>query len=173
MIGDDSGKLGPKMLALPSDRMRAFVLALLAQGTRNYTAAYKAAGYSGTMEALRVGASRLAHDERVLAALHEEASKRLHSLVPAALRVVEEIMENPDAKDRAKVALGVLDRAGLHTVTEQRHTHSLADDTEMLARIRLLAERNGIPLANLLGGRLAKTIEGECVDMTPAAVPTQ
>jgi hypothetical protein len=63
-----------------------------------------------------------------------------------------------------------MDRAGLHTVTEQRHTHELANDTETLARIKLVAERNGIPLKALLGERLAKTIEGEFVDVTPCTM---
>ena len=171
MVGDDGGKLGPKMRALPTDRMRAFVLALLAQGARDFTAAYRAAGYTGTAGALRVGASRLAHDPRIQAALQEEAARRATGLLPLALHVAEGILEDETAKaaDRLKVAFGIMDRAGLRAPSEDQHTGRLAGDTQTLARIKLLAERNGIPLENLLGGRLARQIEGECVDVTPEA----
>jgi len=174
MIGDDGGKLSPKMVALPTDRMRRFVLALLAQGRRNYTKAYRAAGYTGTAGALRVGASRLAHDQRIQAALHEEGARRFTALLPMALHVVEAILADEKAKpaDRLKVAFGVMDRAGLHTRTETNVPVTLENDAEMLARIKMLAERCGIPLESLLGGRLARQIEGECVDATPAALPT-
>ena len=52
-------------------------------------------------------------------------------------------------------------------MAEQRVVHELADDTEMLAEIRMLAMRNGVPLESLLGGRLTKQIEGEYKDVTP------
>ncbi len=168
---DDGGKLSPKMVALPTDRMRRFVLALLAQGRRNYTKAYRAAGYTGTAGALRVGASRLAHDERIQAALHEEGARRFTPLLPLALHVVEDILTNPKAKaaDIIKVAFGIWDRVGLRAPTEPEVPVPLENDTETLARIKLLAERCGIPLSVLLGDRLARTVEGECVDVTPVA----
>jgi len=89
--------------------------------------------------------------------------------LPLALRVVGDIMENPKAKDadRSKVAMAVLDRAGLRATAETRVTMGLENDTETLARIKLLAERNGIPLAQLLGARHAKMIEGAAIDVTP------
>src|SRR6266851_7826217 len=120
MLGDDGGKLGPKMLALPSDRMRRFVLALLAQGTRNQTRAYEVTGYTGTPESLRVGASRLAHDTRIHAALHEEGARWFTPLLPLALHVVEAILSDPETKaaDRIKVAFWIWDRAGLRAPTE-------------------------------------------------------
>jgi hypothetical protein len=163
------GDYGPKFKALSKDRHRAFVLALVQQGSRDYTAAYKLAGYLSADEFANQEASRLAHDTRIQEALHEEASRRLHGLVPLALRTVGDIMENENAKDadRLKASLGVMDRAGLHTTTEHKITLELADDPEMLAQIKLLAERNGIPLERLLGARLSKVVEGEYTDITP------
>ncbi len=174
MLRGDGGKLGPKMAALPTDRMRAFVLALLVQGTRDYTKAYRAAGYTGTAGALCVGASRLAHDKRIQAALHEEGACRFTALLPMALHVVEDILEDETAKaaDRIKVAFWIWDRSGLRAPTEPEVPVPLANDTEKLARLKLLAERNGIPLKALLGERLARQVEGEGVDVTPAAVAT-
>jgi len=42
-------------------------------------------------------------------------------------------------------------------------------ERRLLARIKLLAERNGIPLAQLLGDRHAKLIEAAAIDVTPMA----
>jgi hypothetical protein len=174
MLRDDGVKHGRKMLALPSNRMRRFVLALLVQGSRNQTRAYEAAGYTGTPESLRVGASRLAHDQRIQAALQEEAARRATGLLPLAMHVVEGILEDETAKaaDRLKVAFGIMDRAGLRTPREDQPTVGLAGDAETLTRIKRLAERCGIPLRQLLGDRLARTVEGDGEDVTRAAVAT-
>jgi phage terminase small subunit len=166
------GEYGPKMRALPNNRWRLFVLNLINQGSRNQAAAYKEAGFSpGTENAARVEAHRMAHDQRILDALHEEAQKALKSLVPLAIRVVGDIVDNGDAKDADRLTgiKTIFDRAGLHGIAETRVVHELADDTEMLAEIRMLAQRNGVPLESLLGGRLTKQIEGEFVDVTPGS----
>jgi len=156
--------MGPKMRALGTERQREFVRQLVGQTKRNASAAYRAAGYKPGAKAVSVDAYQLYHDERIQAALMEETRRQMHGIAPAAVMVAEAIMNNEDAKDdvRLKAAFGFMDRAGLHQVVEHKHTVGLAGDTEMLARIRLLAERNGIPLANLLGGRLAgAVVEGE------------
>jgi hypothetical protein len=152
---------GPKMRALTTNGQRRFVLALLAQTHRDYSAAYLEAGYSSTGKGTNYCAHRMAHDERIQDALQEEAGRRLKALLPLALHTVETIMENPQAKeaDRVKVAFGVLDRSGLSAVVEHKVMVGLAGDTEMLARIKMLAERNGIPLEQLLGASMVKTIE--------------
>ena len=157
-------------MALKSDRQRAFVLALLEQrGERNYTAAYRNAGYESKPENMGPAAWKLAHDERIQEALHEQMARSVRGLAPLALGVVEGILTSDDAKDadKTKVAFGVLDRAGLHATVEHRHVMELADDTAMLAEIRMLAKRNNLPLSHFVGETLAKTIEGEFVDITP------
>lgn len=147
------------------------MLTLMEQSKRNQFAAYKAAGYKveGNEGGARENAYKMAHDPRVLEALHEEALKTLKTLVPMSLQAIERIIGSDDAKnsDVLTGAKMVFDRAGLHGVAETRVVHELADDTEMLAEIRMLAARNGVPLASLLGGRLSKQIEGEFVDVTP------
>src|SRR5665213_1406449 len=76
---EDEGKFGPAMEALPSDRMRAFVIALLMQGGRHISRAYMAAGYSGEAHSsvLDTSAWKLAHDERIQEAMREEALRRM------------------------------------------------------------------------------------------------
>jgi hypothetical protein len=159
------------MRALGTDAQREFVGQILNQPKRNAAAAYRTAYPKCAPENSYHEAYRLLHSAPVQAALHEEASARLHSLMPGSLRVAEEIMENPDAKDadRAKIVLAIWASSGLHQVTEHKVTVGLAGDTEALAQIKLLAERNGIPLESLLGGRLMKQIEHEpaMMDVTP------
>ena len=154
-----SGDFGPKMAALP-ERMQLFVLALLQQGDRNFAAPAKAAGYSGKSRYyLRVAGCRLAHDERVQAAIQEEARRQLHSLLPMANETVASLMESPEVDPAVKLraAISIQDRAGLHAVTEQKVTHDyLGDDPQALREIKLLAERLEVPfLEKLISRRLA------------------
>ncbi len=164
----DGGEYGPKMRALTTPRMKRFVIALLNQsGKPDQTAAYVEAGYMGsTRNALQINASILAHDQRIQEAIQEEAGRRLKLLLPAALAAIEEIVVDPQHKDRAKIADGIVSRAGLDAPVE--HRHGLAGDTAMLARIKMLAERNGIPLQSLLGERITRTIEHEPVPVQVA-----
>src|SRR5262245_16825879 len=78
----DGAEWGPAMRALPSDRHRAFVLALyqIRPGYGAHVKAAKMAGFgTGTSSAKSwsVIASRLAHDEKILEALHEEDQRRI------------------------------------------------------------------------------------------------
>lgn len=136
-------KWGPAMAAL-TPKMRAFVTALLEDGTANATRAAAAAGYSpGNQEALRVTGHRLAHDSRVQAALQEEAGKRLGAGVVAAVNVVLEIAADPtnSANERLKAASMILNRAGLHEKTEHKVVVEQATTTlaEVIADIRAMA----------------------------------
>ena len=81
------------------------------------------------------------------------------------VRVPEMIVRRADDRvERVAAAPITLDRAGPYATAETRVTMGLENDTETLARIKLLAERNGIPLAQLLGARHAKMIEATAVD---------
>lgn len=158
------------MRALGSDRQRAFVCALLEQGgKRNFAAAYEAAGYKGERgsRTFCMAASTLARSENIQAALQEEARRHLTTLLPMSVAAIERIITEGKDADASKAAFGVMDRAGLNVVEEKQITVGLRGDTEMLARIRLLAERNGIPLEGLLGGRLARQLEPPTIDITP------
>src|SRR6516165_10947524 len=72
-----AAKFGPAMLALPSDKHRAFVMNLyeIEPGWGCNAKAARLAGFGSTMSSPASMASigsRLAHDERVLAAIAEE-----------------------------------------------------------------------------------------------------
>ena len=160
-------QFGPKMRALP-ERMQQFVLALVQQGNRNLADAAKSAGYSGSSRNyLRVQGCRLAHDERVKAAIQEEAHRQFDALLPMAIKTVASLMENLEVNPavRLRAAISILDRAGLNNVTQEKVTReSIGDDPATIQEIRTLAERLGIPLENLLGHRLAAKVQGSVTD---------
>lgn len=151
------------MLALPNDRWRAFVVALLdVDATRGrYTEAARRAGFDQNPAALQVTAFRMAHDTRVQEAVQEEARKRLNSNLPLALKAAEDILLDTNHKDRALMVKTVFDRTGLHGITETKHTHEfIGDDAALLQRAVILAERLGIPIAQLIGRSAALKLTG-------------
>lgn len=165
---------GTMMKQLPNDRWRAFVEALMTQGQRNATQAYRDAGFNGTDETARVGAHRMMKDERVLRAIHEEGQRRLKgAMLALAQDVHAEILSNPqtDPAVRLKAATMVYDRAGLHATNEVKHTHEhIASDGDLLQRIARLATTLGLDASKLLGNRVkaleAPTVDAEYVEVS-------
>lgn len=157
-------KLGPAMKAL-NEKQRAFVVALIECGGMNYTRAALAAGYgNGKSECAAVTANRLAHDDTILEAIHEEAHRRLRSGSIMSVQTLLDIANDATAenKDRLKAVEMILNRAGMPAMTEH-HVHvKHTDNTEvaMIARIKLLAEKQGLDPAKLLGSA-GVTIDAE------------
>src|SRR5262245_13722720 len=103
LIPIDETGLGPAMLALPPAQ-RAFVVGKIMFGMGNTDAA-QLAGYSArSPHALDVVGSRLAHDERVQAALLEEGQKLMRAEGPRSIHTLVAIRDDrtADAKDRMK-----------------------------------------------------------------------
>lgn len=164
-------KLGPAMRAL-NERQRQFVLALLEQGTTNYTRAAAAAGYGNNPESLKVQAHRLAHDPRILAALQEEAKARITAGVVMAASSLVQIAEdsNTPTRDRLRALEMIMNRGGLHAMTESKQTivHE-ADEAGAIARIKTLAATLGLDAKALLGS--AGVVDVEFVEITSEPVP--
>jgi hypothetical protein len=161
----DAAELGPAMRAL-NERQRAFVVAFVVMG-ESATAAARAAGYldSGS-GSIRVIAHRLIHDTRVQAAITEEGARRLKGMMPAALQAVQEIVENPQHKNRLNAAFGVLNRSGLHELIERKEVHEFRRE-EKIAEIREFAAQLGLDAKQLLGRCI--DVEFEEVEPSPAA----
>jgi hypothetical protein len=148
---------GPAMLALPTDRHRAFVRALyqVKPGHGSGVKAAKLAGWGSTTSSpasLATIASRLAHDERVLAAIREEDEKRIRSSAPRAISALSRLVENPKHKDHARGIAMVLDRVHpVETVVKVNHdaTPALRATADVLARIATLAAQAGIDVSKL------------------------
>jgi hypothetical protein len=145
---------GPCMKALASDRHRAFVCALyeVERGQGANTAAAKMAGF-GTSTTTPNGWSaigyRLGHDERILAALHEEDQRRIRASAPRAIRALSNLVEDPVHKDHARGIAMILDR--VHPA-ETRHTvevhHHVDHDAEAVTQLRMLKSLD-VPRAKL------------------------
>ena len=155
LAGDDTGaEWGPAMKALPSDRHRAFVLALyqIKPGYGAHVQATKLAGFGtskSSPHSWSAIATRLAHDDRILAALYEEDQKRIRASAPRAIRALQHLIETPGHKDHARGIGMVLDR--VHPA-ETRHTvdvhHHVDHDAEAIAQLRMLKSLD-VPRAKL------------------------
>lgn len=151
-------KLGPAMQACTEGQQR-FVIALLESGGRNRTAAAAMAGYEGDRNTLSRTAYRLAHDARIQAALREEGQKRLGSAAVLAASYLVELIENPDPtiqpKDKLKAVEMVLNRVGMHAMSEHKVTvENITDDEGKIARIIEIAKKRGLDPRALLGDRM-------------------
>jgi phage terminase small subunit len=163
-------KDGPAMLALPTDRHRAFVRALY-QVKPGHGANVKAARLAGfgtptsSTQSMATISSRLAHDERVLAAIAEEDSKRIRASAPRAISALSRLVEDPKHKDHARGIAMVLDRVHpAETVSTVNVKHSATPEfketAQVLARIAELAEKFRVRLPApplLIEGRTAET----------------
>ena len=158
----EAAELGPAMRALPTDRMRAFVVAMhenALRGDDTQGSAAKSAGFSGDMASLRVTGYRLAHDERIQEAMKEEGHRRLGALVPLATGRLAEILRGAAAKDAMRAITAVLNRTGMpersdHTVTV-RHEKSEADKIQQALE---LAKMLGIDITAALGEAAPKDV---------------
>jgi hypothetical protein len=150
LVGDDTGtEWGPAMKVL-SDRHKAFVLALyqIKPGYGAHVKAAKLAGFGTSTSSAKSWstiAASLAHDERILAALHEEDQKRIRASAPRAVRALQHLVEAPEHRDHCRAIGMVLDR--VHPV-ETRHTvdvvHHVDHDAEAVRWLRHL-KKQGAP----------------------------
>ncbi len=150
--------LGPAMQAL-TPMQRRYVLALIepqkpgADGM-NGTAAAEAAGYQGDRKKLAEIGSRLRHNPKVVAAIHEEALKHLMGARLLATRVLTEIAGDVTQKgaDRLKAADMILNRTGIieETKSEVVVTHR-RDPKEVIGDIVQMAKKLNLDPKQLLG----------------------
>jgi alpha-beta hydrolase superfamily lysophospholipase len=162
-------KDGPAMLALPTDRHRAFVRAMY-QVRPGHGAAVRAAKLAGfgtpqsSAQSMATIASRLTHDERVQAAFAEQDQLYIRASAPRAIRALSSMIEDPRHKDHARGIAMVLDRVHpVESVINVKHdaTPAFRATAEVLARIADLAARAGVDLSRL----------PPMIDVTPATKP--
>lgn len=154
-VPDDQGEYGPAMAAL-SPLMRGFVLALIENPTAPRHEAARAAGYSPVSNlSLRVTAHRLMHDDRVIAAISEETGRKLRSSTLIASSFLERMMldEGVSMKERAKVAVAILDRTGFGAAQTINVNKTVTDRSgkAVMARLQELANKHGLDATKLLG----------------------
>jgi hypothetical protein len=155
------GSLGPAMLAC-TPGMRAFVIALISTAGTNKGFAAMLAGYGGdgNDNAQAVAGTRLAAHPKVIAAIKEEAEKRMSAGAGLAANVILEIAMDPMHKDRLKAAEMLKNQAGLLIAQKHEHVVEIKDDrstAEIQRQTLALAERLGVKLPQIE----SRVIDGE------------
>jgi phage terminase small subunit len=169
----DWGELGPAMKALPA-KWRSFVTFYLLEnpGRGAQTNAARRAGF-GTARSKPINmahiAWRLMRDERIQAAIAEEARKLLRGSAPEAAKALIELIRNPDHKDHAR-AIGMMLARTDPEIT--RHDMNIVhrvvnEDDESLEELRALRQLGTTreKLVELFGGNgLARLEQLEAAD---------
>jgi hypothetical protein len=149
----DWGELGPAMRALPNERWRAFaefyVLDTYTNSHKNNygpqaSAARKAGfGTSRTKPAYLAQIGwKLMRDDRMIAAVAEEARKLMRSGHPEAVKAVHAGVRDPTHKDHARFVAMVLDRSDpveSRQIVEVTHK-TINPDQEALEELRALRQ---------------------------------
>ncbi len=167
----DTDGLSPAMLEI-NPQQRAFVYAMLDTGGNNPSHATRLAGYSASStNVVHVTTYRLMHNPLILAAMKEEANRRLHSGVILGASVLVEIAKDPLHKDRLKAAQALLGHSGLVVAQEHRVIHENKDDKAMIDKITILAQQLGLDPRKLLGNAAPASMvtDAEFTDVTPTA----
>lgn len=158
-LEQSEAKFGPKMLALPSDRHRDFVIALFAVRAGHGAAARaaRAANFgsaTSSPKSIATISSRLMHNEAVIEAMREYGEQFLRGAGPNALRALEKLILTPSHKGHERAVAAIVDRLyPVETVqtVNVRHdaTPSLRATAEVLERIAAVATRLGIDARSL------------------------
>lgn len=147
-----------------NERQQRFVLAMIEQPGISQTRAAELAGYSAASDgAIRVTGHRLAHDERVLAALHEVASQRMRSSSLIAANVLVGLLGSEDEKVQLKAAGMLLDRVGFGAQQNININQTVTDQSgkAIMDRIRALAQKHGLDERRLLGAPAPPVTDAE------------
>ena len=136
---EDWGQMGEAMKALPNDRWRAFVRALVAD-TKGFGAVTRAARTAGFGRAntkpssLSKQAHDLSRDERVIAAIAEESRKVIRVGHPEAVTALFNLVRDPEHRDHARAVAMVIDRcdpAITKHMVDVTHRHEDPDRTAL------------------------------------------
>jgi hypothetical protein len=149
---------GPKMLALPNDRWRYFVMALYDQeappkgkGLMSYAA--KKVGFgtaTSTAKSISVQAHRVCYDKRTQEAIAEYSIAAVRGgLAPDVVKGIRNVVNDPKHRDHGRILVEMYGRLDplqtVHKVTvEDTRPPSIEAIERVLERIDELARRAGL-----------------------------
>jgi hypothetical protein len=141
----DWGELGPAMKALPNARWRSFVTFYILEnpGHGAQTNAARRAGFgharTSPLNMAKI-ANRLMSDERIQAAIAEEARKVLRGCAPEAAKALVALVRNPDHPGHVRGIGMVLARTDPEVARHDLNiTHTVLDhDAEALEELKAL-----------------------------------
>lgn len=138
------------------ERQRRFVIGWIGTRGKNAARVAAAAGYSTHLDSHKVQACRLLQKNYILAAIKEEADRRLDTLAVIALLRMGDIADDPDHKKHVEVLDSLMDRGGYSRKTQ----HSVqVEHVDSRSTAQILAE-----LQKLLPSSQLPMIEGEVVE---------
>lgn len=159
-LPDDANELGPAMQAL-NIRQRAFVDALFVLGSGGtYTKAAEMAGYEGNGNALATQGHRLAHSEKIQAAIREEANRRTVANIPVMTAKLQSIALNDDHRKQYDAVVHSLGLAGVSPKIQHEVVHK-TDRGSLLQEIA-----GAVELLKQIGVKV-DLAEPEMIDITP------
>jgi hypothetical protein len=139
------GELGPCMRALPNNRWRSFVefyvLEPPTHGAQTRAARKAGFGTPRTKPAYMARiALRLMRDDRMIAAIAEEARKVLRSAAPEASKALLNLIRDPEHRDHARAISMVLARTDPEVTRQDINVvHKILDpDQEAIEELRAL-----------------------------------
>jgi hypothetical protein len=175
---EDWGQLGPAMRALPNDSWRQFAHELVTgkPGHGRYARAARAAGFGKQSTTTNIAklAWKVAHDDRMIAAIAEESRKYLRGGHPEAVTAVLAPVRNPGHRDHMRAVSEILSRSD-PVVTKQDISvvHRVIDpDQEALEELRALRQIGATreKLVELFGGNgIARLERLEAAEQTARA----
>ena len=175
---EDWGQLGPALRALPNDAWRIFCLELVtgSPGHGRYARAARAArlGEGSTPANVAKLAWKIAHDDRMIAAVAEESRKYLRGSHPEAVAALLNMIRDDKHRDHGRAVLSLLDRVD-PIVSKQNIevTHKIINpDQEALEELRALRQL-GVSREKMIetfgGNGLARLERLETADMARRA----
>jgi hypothetical protein len=139
---------GPAMSELPPLQQRWVELMVLQPNVAHYKNLIQA-GYQGREATAGTLCCNWLKKQVVRDALIEASRARIQHIVPDAVKALEEVINDPKHPHRTKATVALLDRAGLHAVSESKQTitHIHSDDE---LKQKLIAIASKIDLSRLL-----------------------
>jgi hypothetical protein len=170
----DWGQLGPAMRALPNEAWRSACHSLVTGpgGHGKYAAAARAAGLGKGSTPANVAklAWKIFQDDRMIAAIAEEARKHLRGAHPEAVSALHNMIRDPEHRGHGRAVLALLDRVD-PVVSKQNIevTHRVVNpDEEALEELRALRQL-GVSREKMVetfgGNGLARLERLEATDM--------
>lgn len=167
----DEEDLGPAMRAL-NDAQRLFVHTLAENGDNNYSRAAREAFPNMNDASGRSYGSKLARHPKVLAAIHEEAKKRMGAAALMVASRAAALANNPLARDHLKALTFIADRIGM--APEKKLTidaGAQVSEKELIAKAMALCSELGIDPEKLIGAALARkalVVDASFTEVAPA-----
>ncbi|SRR5713101_4857409 len=174
----DWGQLSAEMRALPNESWRKFCFALVTgpPGHGRYSRAARSAGMGKGSTPANVAklAWKIAHDDRMIAAVAAESRKYLRGAHPEAVTALLKLIRDPKHRSHDRAVLAVLDRSDPVVGRQQIEvTHRVVDpDQEALEELNALRQlgTSREKLIELFGGNgLARLERLEAADMVRRA----